>query len=41
LDESSNQADAAKSYVVATQQLYPEVLEIVLKKFKNRGYPVR
>ena len=41
LDESSNQADAAKSYVVATQQLYPELLETVLKKFKNRGYPVR
>jgi hypothetical protein len=41
LDESSNQADAARSYVVATRQLYPELLETVLKKFKNRGYPVR
>ena len=41
LSESSNQADAAKSYVVAAQQLYPEVLETVIQKFKNRGYPVR
>ncbi|MBU6153851.1 MAG: hypothetical protein KGP28_06070 [Bdellovibrionales bacterium] len=41
LDEGSNQADAARSYVVATQQLYPELTETVLRKFRNRGYPVR
>jgi hypothetical protein len=41
LNESSSQADAAKSYVVATQQLYPELTDTVIKKFKTRGYPVR
>ncbi len=41
LGQGSNQADAARAYVVATQQLYPELQETVLKKFKARGYPVR
>jgi hypothetical protein len=41
LNESSSQADAAKAYVVAAQQLYPSDLQTVISKFKARGYPVR
>lgn len=41
LDERSNQADAAKAYVMAASQIYPEVQDVVVKKFKARGYPVR
>jgi hypothetical protein len=41
LNERSSQADAAKAYVVATQQLFPADLQVVLGKFKARGYPVR
>ena len=41
LSESSSQLDAAKAYVVATQQLYPADLNTVIQKFKNRGYSVQ
>ena len=40
LNERSSQADAAKAYVVATQQLYPQDLQAVVGKFKARGFPV-
>jgi hypothetical protein len=41
LNERSSQADAAKAYVVATQQLFPQDLEVVMGKFRARGYPIR
>ena len=40
LNERSGQADAAKAYVVAARQLYPQDVQAVVGRFKARGFPV-
>ncbi len=44
LNRSSGQLEAAKAFVVAARQLYasePATIETVVKKFQDRGFPVK